>query len=190
MIQSVWSINNFKSYHPELQVSCMGASKTISHMQQHFRDGNNLLIALFVIPCPPIAVQPSQVQNCFLLPLVEPSRLSPGWKIVPMAHSEPQQWLSRSTPVQSHLRIPQWWLCSSAGRMSLVQGWVQAACSGWALPHGAGGTAELLCMTGNVCMAIPGLSAVSFFSCRLGFAQQCLAQIENPCTFQQKILSS
>lgn len=94
MIQSIWSINNFKSYHPELQVSCMGASKMISHMQQHFRDGNNLLIALFVIPCLPMAAQPSQVQNCFLLPLAEPSRLSPGWKIVPWAHSEPQQWLS------------------------------------------------------------------------------------------------
>lgn len=46
MIQCLWTINNFKGYPPELQVSCMGVSKMISHMQQHFTDGNNLLITV------------------------------------------------------------------------------------------------------------------------------------------------
>lgn len=60
MIQCLWSINNFKGYHPELQVSCMGVSETISHMQQLFAEGNNLLVPLFVIPCPPCPAHQEQ----------------------------------------------------------------------------------------------------------------------------------
>lgn len=115
MIQCLWSINNFRGYHPELQVSCMGVSKMISHTQQHFMDRNNLLIPPFVTPCPPkSSTQPSQVSNCFLLLMVHPSRLYQPGKLSPWAHSEH---LSPSRSVQSYLQIPQSWSCSSAGRM-------------------------------------------------------------------------
>lgn len=169
MIQCLWGINNFKGYHPELQVSCKGVSKTISHMQQHFRDGNCLLIPLFVIPCLPSPAHQQQhsPHRCKIAFLS-------SWFSPPSCHRVENyspgliQWLSLSRSVQSYLWIPQPWWCSRAGRVSPAQGCVlqahkgsrkdtghweahgQAACSGWALPHGAGGTTDLemfLCLS-------------------------------------------
>lgn len=177
MIQCLWSINNFKGYPPELQVSCMGVSKMISHMQQHFTDGNNLLITvcypLSSKSYTPAAAQPPQVQNCFLLLTVQPSRrkIALLGSLRATAVSVPEQ-ICPELPVNTSVMVVlQGWeespapgVCA-AGPWREEEGHWEAHCllHGWALTHGAGGTTELLCTTGKCFYACPrALSSLIF----------------------------